>query len=154
MNHKEKAMELFLGGYNCAQSVIGAFAQDIGLTEKQAMRIASGFGGGLGRLRETCGVVSGMVAVIGMLYGYDRPQAPEEKAETYALVQKLVLSFREQEGSILCSELLGRAFNGSPIPEERSPEYYAGRPCPRLVGLAASIVEEYMQEHPPKYHYE
>ena len=139
----EEAKALFEQGYNCAQAVVCAFAPEMGLTRETAARLASAFGGGLGRLRETCGTVSGMAFVIGMLRGYQDPQDIEGKKETYALMQKLAGRFREKNGSLVCRELLGLdKAEGSPEPSPRTPEYYRKRPCGELARCAAAILEE------------
>ena len=89
MNHVERAVELFVEGYNCAQAVAAAFGDLTGLDKKTAARMASCFGGGMGRMREVCGAVSGMLVVAGVLYGYDDPKATREKRELYAQVQAM-----------------------------------------------------------------
>ena len=106
MNHVERAVELFVEGYNCAQAVAAAFGDLTGLDEKTAAKMASCFGGGMGRMREVCGAVSGMLMVAGVLYGYDDPKATREKRELYAQVQAMAGQFREELGSIVCRDLL------------------------------------------------
>lgn len=147
--HEEKAVELFYKGYNCAQSVFAAFCDVTGMAEAEALRLSSSFGGGIGRLREVCGAVSGMLMAAGVLYGYDDPEDPQQKAEHYARVRALAQVFREQHGSIVCRELLqGRASAGG-TPSVRTEEFYRDRPCLRLVGSAAAILDGYLAEHPP-----
>lgn len=144
------AVEHFLAGYNCTQAVVLAFADLFDMDEKMLLRMSSSFGGGMGRLREVCGTVSGMFLVAGLLYGYDDPKAFEEKAEHYGRIQELARRFREQQGSIVCRELLGLSGSAdSPIPERRTEEYYRKRPCPQLAGLAAALLEEFIAENPP-----
>lgn len=146
---REKAMALFEEGYNCAQSVFLAFADLHGIDRQTAAALSSSFGGGMGRLREVCGAVSGMLLVLGVLYGYDDPRAREEKAEAYGRVQKLAAEFEEKNGSIVCRELLGiHVKKDSPMPQERTKEYYKKRPCKELVGDAAEILERYIKEYP------
>lgn len=146
---REKAMALFEQGYNCAQSVFLAFADLHGLDEKTAAALSSSFGGGMGRLREVCGAVSGMFMTIGMLYGYDDPKAVAEKAELYARVQELAADFERENHSIVCRELLGLTVKKeAPKPEARTAEYYKKRPCKELVGDAAELLEKYIAEHP------
>ena len=136
-----EAEAAFREGYNCCQAVAVTFADRLGLEKDQAARLSSGFGGGMGRLREVCGAVSGMVFVASALCGYQTPGADAEKAALYARVQKLAGEFRAAAGSILCRELLGlSAPEGSPVPEARTAEYYHTRPCPGLVRLAAEIL--------------
>ena len=102
MDHREYAGQLFLEGYNCAQSVMVAFSDVTGLTKENAARMASPFGGGMGRMREVCGAVSGMLMVTGLLYGYQDPKDTAGKRELYRLEQELAGKFREQTGSIVC----------------------------------------------------
>ena len=146
MDRITKAAELFEGGYNCAQAVAAAFADELGLEEKQAAKMVSGFGGGIGRLREVCGAVSGMVFVLSSLYGYDSPDQ-ERQMHTYAMIQAQAEKFRQEAGSIICRELLEKP-PSDPKPTPRTPEFYSTRPCTRLVILAASLVEAYIREHP------
>jgi len=142
MTCAEKAKAYFEEGYNCAQAVTLAFADEMGLEKDAAARMASSFGGGLGRLREVCGAVSGMSLATGALFGYSDPKAKAEKADHYALIQKLAGEFREQAGSIICRELLAGINNDTnPVPEARTASYYKKRPCGDLVALAAGILE-------------
>lgn len=142
MKHREAAIEYFKQGYNCAQAVVVAFGDVTGLSERESARLASSFGGGLGRLREVCGTVSGMAIVAGILYGFDDPRDPQAKQEHYALVQKLAGRFREQNGSIVCRELLGDRSAVRTAPDPRTAEYYKKRPCVELVGMVADILDE------------
>lgn len=146
----QKAMEYFEEGYNCSQAVVLAFEDLYQIDRETMLRMSSSFGGGMGRLREVCGSVSGMFLVAGLLYGYDQPKAGEKKAEHYARIQELASEFREKNGSIVCRELLGLKIQGAdvPVPEERTAEYYKKRPCKELVGLSTVILEQYIQEHP------
>ena len=147
MGRTEKAEELFTQGYNCAQAVFLAYADRMDMDEKTAAKLASSFGGGMGCLREVCGAVSGMFMVTGMLYGYDDPKAPEEKKEHYGKIQELAAKFKEQNGSIVCRELLGLDGGANrQTPELRTAEYYKKRPCKELVGMAAEILEAEMLE--------
>lgn len=147
MDRAAHAAELFVKGYNCAQAVAVAFADRLGLEEKTAARMVSGFGGGFGRLREVCGAVSGMVFVISSLYGYDDAAATTEKKDTYQLIQALAGQFREKTGSIVCREILKNP-PSDPVPSDRTEAYYAGRPCVRMVYTAAAIVDAYIAAHP------
>ena len=147
MNHSEKAMECFLNGYNCSQAVVVAFCDLTGMSVDYAARLSSPFGGGMGRMREVCGAVSGMLMVAGMLYGYSTPGDDVSKRAHYALVQELSRQFREQEGSIICREILKNP-PSDPNPTPRTADFYAKRPCARLVGLAAGLLDAYIAEHP------
>ena len=148
MDHGIKAAELFLSGYNCSQSVAVAFCDVTGLTEKQAAKMSSAFGGGMGRMREVCGAVSGMLMVLSQLYGYDTPGDDVSKKRLYTQVQELAGAFREENGSIICREILKNP-PSDPNPTPRTAEFYAKRPCARLVMLAARILDAYIAEHPP-----
>ena len=149
MTYKEKAIALFESGANCAQAVFTAFGDLTGIEEKTALRLSSSFGGGLGRQREVCGAVSGMCMVAGILYGYDDIKDEAAKAAHYRLIQELCDAFRERFETIICRELLGEKKTAHiPDPSPRTEEYYRRRPCARLVGTAAEIMEEYIAAHP------
>ncbi len=147
MTRREMAVANFMKGYNCTQSVVLAFADMLPVNESDILKMASSFGGGMGRLREVCGAVSGMFIVIGLLYGYDGPETGPVKAEHYKRVQELAHRFEEKHGSIVCRELLGLSVKReAPTPEARTKEYYKKRPCPEIIGDAAQILEEYIKE--------
>lgn len=147
MTKGEYAKQLFLEGYNCAQAVFGAFAEDLGLNFETAVKLSSGFGGGMGRLREVCGAVSGMFMVFDTKYGYISPTDTKSKKELYCHIQKLAGEFEQENGSIICRELLGLSEkSSSPNPDKRTNEYYKKRPCKELVELAANIVDNYMKK--------
>ena len=147
MDHGIKAAELFLSGYNCAQAVAMAFCEETGLTQQQTARMVSAFGGGMGRLREVCGAVSGMFFVLGNLYGYDDPSEDAAKKQLYSRVQGLAEAFRKENGSIICRDLLDNP-PSDPNPSPRTAEYYAQRPCARMVYTAARLMEEFMEANP------
>lgn len=143
------AEENFRKGYNCSQAVFLAFQDLYEMDETTAARISSSFGGGMGRLREVCGAVSGMFLTVGALYGYDTPGAQQEKSEHYQRIQELAKAYEMENGSIVCRELLGLSQKRQePTPEKRTEEYYKKRPCPKLVHMAAAIMEQYIREHP------
>ncbi len=147
--HAQKAMQLFREGYNCSQAVVLAFSDLYDMDEKTALRLSSSFGGGMGRLREVCGTVSGMFLVAGLLYGYDSPTDFEGKKCHYERIQTLAHAFSDQNGSIVCRELLGLdKKEDSFVPEKRTEEYYKKRPCVKLVGMSAAILEQYIAQHP------
>ena len=146
MKHTEKAAQLFLDGYNCAQAIAVAFCDVTGLTPEFSAKIISSFGGGMGRMREVCGAVSGMLMVAGYLYGYNDPSNEQAKKAHYGLVQELAGKFREQAGSIICREILKNP-PSDPNPTPRTEEFYRQRPCARLVVLAAQILDEYIDAH-------
>lgn len=147
MDHGIKAAELFMQGYNCAQAVTVAFCDVTKLEPNFAARMASSFGGGMGRMREVCGAVSGMLMAAGLLYGYDTPGDDTIKKVHYARVQELAGKFREQAGSIICREILKNP-PSDPNPTPRTAEFYKTRPCARMVLLAGQILDQYMSEHP------
>lgn len=147
----EKARRLFKeGGYNCCQAVILAYNDVFGLEDELAASLSSGFGGGMGRMREVCGAVSGMVMLAGMIRPASDPSVKNWRTANYALVQEMAGEFKEINGSIVCKELLGLVPMGSctpapkesPEPSDRTPEYYKKRPCEEMVGIAARIVGE------------
>lgn len=141
----ERAKELFLEGYNCSQAVVGAFADLIPVEFDMLMKMASSMGGGMGRMREVCGAVSGMFLVAGFLKGYSDPKAKEEKSEHYRLIQALAEEFKNENGSIICRDLLGETKTPvTHIPEERTNGYYQKRPCKDLVADAVEILEKYL----------
>ena len=147
MDHGLKAAELFLSGYNCAQAVAVAFCDVTGLEEKQAARMASAFGGGMGRMREVCGAVSGMLMVLSCLYGYDTPGDDISKKRLYGEVQALAGAFREENGSIVCREILKNP-PSDPNPTPRTAEFYAKRPCAKMVMTAGRLMDRFLEEHP------
>ena len=153
----EKAKRLFKeGGYNCCQAVVLAYNDIFGISDEMAASLSSGFGGGMGRMREVCGSVSGMVILAGLIKPAADPKDKIERTANYALVQEVAADFRALNGSIVCRELLGLSPMGtatvnssdihgipeSPIPSDRTPEYYKKRPCEELVGISARIIGE------------
>lgn len=147
MTRKEKAMESFLEGYNCTQSIILAFEDLLTIDVQMALQIASPFGGGMGRLREVCGSVSGMFMVLGYIKGYDDPKDYEGKKQLYEHVQELARRFEARNGSIVCRNLLGLSVQREEAaPSHRTEAYYKKRPCKELIGCAAEILEEYLIE--------
>ena len=147
MTHSELAVENFMRGYNCSQAVVVAFCDVTGMKPQYAARLSSSFGAGMGRMREVCGAVSGMLLVAGLLYGYGTPGDEESKKAHYKLVQALAGKFREREQSIVCREILKNP-PSDPNPTPRNEEFYKKRPCARLVALAAQILDDYIREHP------
>ncbi len=147
--YAKKAMDLFKEGCNCAQAVFLAFEDKYHMDHKTALMLSSSFGGGMGRLREVCGSVSGMFMVAGVLYGYDDVKDYEAKKIHYERIQLLAKEFEDRNGSIVCRQLLGLSEGkDSPIPEMRTDIYYKKRPCVELVGMAAAIMEKYIEENP------
>lgn len=147
MDHRQKAKELFLQGANCSQAVAAAFEDVVDLDEKTLLRLSSSFGGGMGRLREVCGACSGMFLIAGLLYGEYDISSSELKGKHYEKIQTLAKRFEEENGSIICRELLGLDHKSDePMPEKRTAQYYKKRPCCELVVYAAGLLEEYMKE--------
>ena len=145
MDHSALSKEMFCKGYNCAQAVVAAFHEELGMTESEAARLSSSFGGGMGRMRETCGAVSGMLLVAGLLWGYGTPGDDEAKAAHYRLVQEMAAKFRERTGSLICRELLGNP-PSDPNPTPRTADFYKTRPCAGFVALAAEILDQEIAE--------
>lgn len=147
MTRKEKAMQSFLDGYNCSQCMILAFEDLINIDVQQALKIASPFGGGMGRLREVCGSVSGMFMILGYIMGYDEPSDYEGKKVLYAHIQELARRYEKANGSIICRDLLGiTEKHQDATPEPRTEAYYKARPCTEKIGSAAEILEAYLKE--------
>ncbi len=149
MTKGEQAVELFKNGYSCAQAVLLAFADELNLDREMAAKVASSFGGGMGRLREVCGAFSGLLLAAGLKYGPADPRDASAKAAHYALVQKLASQFKEKNGSIICRELLGVAGAQDPTPEPRSEQYYKKRPCAGMIACAAELMEQLLRAQTP-----
>lgn len=149
MNHIERARELFLKGYNCSQSVFCTFAEEYGIPMEQALRLSASFGGGIGRMRETCGAVCGMAMLAGMETGQTNPNDPAQKQTNYHAVQDLAEQFRQINGSIKCAELLQLRKDApiTSVPEQRTEEYYHKRPCLRMVETAVELFEEFKKKN-------
>lgn len=135
--YSDRAIELFMEGKNCSQAVFAAFAPDLGLSEEMALAVSIGLGGGVGRMREVCGAISGSAMVVGLKY-------PElDKTEVYQLVRQIMDEFKKTNHSIVCKELLGLVeAEKSSTPEARTPEYYKKRPCVKIVEDAALATEK------------
>lgn len=150
----DAAYAWFLKGYNCSQSVVAAFAPQLGLTEEMALRLSAGFGAGIGRMREVCGAFCGVVTVLSMVYA--DPTDPKDKSRMYALVQQAAEQYRARNGgSIICRELLakaGAAPAGGTAAEERTAEYYKKRPCPELCRICADLCAEFIAANPEGRH--
>lgn len=157
MTRREIAIDYFNKGYNCCQAVLLAFQDLTGLDAESSALLASSFGGGMGKLREVCGAVSGMFMAIGMIAGYTDPKDADAKAAHYKCIQELASQFKSKNGSYICRELLSGEFTGrDPIsvsemssstpPAPRTPEYYKKRPCGELVGDAAEILSKYLDK--------
>lgn len=143
MNKGEAAEKLFNDGYNCSQAVFGAFCEELGIDKETGFMLSSSFGGGMGRLREVCGAVSGMFMVAGLAAGYSDPQDDEAKKRHYELIQKMAKIFTDKNGSIICRELLDMPNpKNDPTPTKRTNEFYQKRPCGKFVREAASIAQE------------
>lgn len=146
------AKSYFEQGYNCSQAVALAFADEIGMDSSMIARLTGGFGGGMGRMREVCGTVSGTAFVLSALYGYSDPTDADAKAQLYADVQKVAGEFKEENGSVVCRELLGLTKSGfdNPQPEKRTDKYYKKRPCGELVKMSADILEKFIADNSQK----
>ena len=149
MSEKERAVELFHEGYNCSQSVFTAFAHRFNIDEETAKKISAGLGGGVGRMREVCGAVSGAAMVIGSICSAEDGKDNENKQKNYELVREFADRFIKRNGSIVCRELLGLdvKMENTAKPDSRTAEYYKKRPCVELVGDAAEILAEIIKEN-------
>ncbi len=145
MGHEERARELFLEGQNCCQAVLLAFQPELGLEADTLLRLAAPFGGGLGGMRETCGAVSAMLMVMGLLTATADFRDTPAKAALYQRMQQLVDQFDEENGSHNCAELLGLPKGQRLQPSSRTGQYYQERPCPRLVSSAARILDQVLE---------
>lgn len=142
-HYSDKAVNNFKSGYNCAQSVFLAFAEEFGFDKKTALKLSSSFGGGMGRLREVCGAVTSMFAIAGLKYGYTEPDDDETKTEHYTRIQNLAEKFKTIHNTIICRELLDLPEGAdSPIPSKRTEQYYQERPCESFIKTAAEIIEQ------------
>ncbi len=136
-----------MSGYNCAQAVLLAYQEELGLDEKALLRMSSSMGGGMGGLREACGAVSSMFLVLGALVGPDDPTDSAAKKAHYHMLQGLAAQFEEAQGALRCSDLLkGLKDRPGPIPSDRTDEYYKTRPCIRFVSSAARLIDEKLIE--------
>lgn len=148
----EKAVELFKEGYNCSQSVVAAFADMYGFTNEQALKMSASFGGGIGRMRQTCGAACGLFMLAGLKTGCTEGKDREGKENNYKVVQALAEEFRKRNGSLICAELLGLSKTAPTpaTPEARTAEYYKKRPCVKMVEEAARIWCEYLSTNSKK----
>ena len=147
----ERAVDNFMQGYGCCQSVVAAFADLYGLDETMAKRIAAGFGGGVGRMRMMCGAVSGIVILVGLDCGQIEGADRQGKSACYKVVQQLLAESKEENGSLICAELLGLKGPvpmGNYVASERTKEYYKERPCAAKVESAARIFARYLDQKP------
>ena len=145
-----RAVDYFMQGYGCCQSVVAALADIYGLDEHMGLQIAAGFGGGVGKMRMMCGAVSGLVMLIGLEEGQTEGADNEGKSHCYKIVQQLLEESKQQNGSIICAEILGlkgyeKAAN-SYVASERTAEYYKKRPCAAKVESAARIFADYLEK--------
>lgn len=147
MEHAYVAADLFMEGYNCAQSVFIAFCDLTGFSKEEAAKMSSTFGAGIGGYREVCGAVSGMAMVLGCLYGYDSPTDQTAKKKVYDHIHGLLAQFEEKNESIICRELLKNIPHDKPA-SPRTAEYYAKRPCARFVMIAAELLDEFIAQNP------
>ena len=147
-----RAVDNFMSGYGCCQSVVAAFADLYGLDELQAKKIAAGFGGGVGRLRMMCGAVSGIVMLVGLDCGQTEGSDTDGKSACYKVVQQLLAQSEKENGSLICAEILGlkgyEKAQSSYVASPRTAEYYKKRPCAAKVESAARIFANYLKAKP------
>ena len=148
MDKAKKAVELFESGYNCSQAIVLAVEDYLNVDRKTLQSLSSSFGGGISRLREVCGCVSGMAIIMGIIHGDYDVNDNDQKAKHYELIQKLALKFKEKTNSINCAELLDKVKEvESPTPEVRTKEYYEKRPCSKYIKIMAEIIESELSNH-------
>ena len=148
-NHAELARDNFLKGYNCAQAVAIAFSEEMGMSETELAKLASSFGGGMGKMREVCGAVSGALLVYGAVHGNSDPDDADAKKAHYARVQEFAARFKAEHETIICRELLKNIAlkkESTSEPEARTEDYYRTRPCVRFVETAATILAQMLAE--------
>lgn len=151
MTHSQLAKKNFESGCNCAQAVLLAFSDLTGLDEGTAMKLSASFGGGMGKLREVCGAVSGAFMAAGMIYADDHIPTQEAKAAHYEKIRNLATRFKEENSSYLCRELLeGVPVSKDAAPEERTEQYYKKRPCGELCAIAAQLLDELLASQNPE----
>lgn len=142
-----QARRLFTSGYNCSQSVFLAYADVFGVDRDMAAAMVAPLGGGMGRLREVCGAVSAAFMLSGLKYSAADPTDKAAKTRCYTVVQELAARFKEQNGSIICRDLLGLGGGAdTPEPSDRTVAYYKRRPCADYVEIAARIVGTKLNE--------
>ena len=148
MQADEKALHYFHQGFNCAQSVFAAFADQVGLSEEAALRFSSAFGAGLGRMRGTCGAFSGLCMVAGFCKG-NLSGNPEEKEIIFSLTRELAEEFKKEFGTLTCRELLhlDEEMEPSARPNDRTSAYYASRPCERCVAFCATKAQSILNNY-------
>ena len=146
MTKGDLAKKYFEDGYNCAQAVLLAFCEDFGLEKETAIMMSAPFGGGIGRLREVCGTFTGMNMVLGLYEGKYDIKDNQKKTKLYKDVQALAEKFKQDNGSIICRDLLGLRIKGkdNPAPEVRTDSYYKARPCSELCKYAGDLLEEFL----------
>ena len=137
----ERAKAYFQDGYNCSQSVFMAYADLFDLDVELASKFASSFGGGMGRMRYVCGAVSGMLMVLGFVFGYTDTESDTDKLSHYKLVQEKMRQFIGHFGSVTCSELI-KTKDDNFVPTPRNEEFYKARPCAKYVWYCAEILQE------------
>lgn len=147
MTKGDLAKKYFEDGYNCAQAVLLAFCEDFGLEKETAIMMSAPFGGGIGRLREVCGTFTGMNMVLGLYEGKYDIKDNQKKTKLYKDVQALAEKFKQDNGSIICRDLLGLRIKGkdNPTPEVRTDTYYKARPCSELCKYAGDLLEEFLE---------
>jgi C_GCAxxG_C_C family probable redox protein len=146
MEKAEQAAEYMRGGLNCAQSVVKAYAAELGIDENLAVKMASSFGGGMARNGYVCGAVSGAAFILGARYGFTDPAEPGAREKTYAKVNALIERFQKENGAVQCRDLLGiDPTNPDEWKRVREAGAFADK-CPLFVQSAAKLVEEILKE--------
>ena len=142
LNHVEVALQKMADGYNCAQSVLFAYSQELGLDPDLALKLATGFGAGMARRGEVCGAVTGAILAVGAKYGRGKNDDKPVTEATYAKIQELMDNFQAVQGTVLCRQLL----NGCDLTTEEGRQYFrdndlSSRVCRPCVQTAAQILQ-------------
>ncbi len=146
MNHGDTAVGLFDSGYNCSESIFCAFSGEYGVDSDTAARISGGFGGGMGRCGEVCGVLTGSFMTIGLAFMKgDMPPSPEMKADVYARVSEMARRFREVHGEIRCNDLLGVDISTPEGQKKAKDGDFHHTKCAEFVRTAAGILEDMLE---------
>ena len=147
MNRIEQAVACFKEGFSCSQAVLSTYGPTLGLDRKTALRVSGAFGGGMGRMGQTCGAVTGAFMVIGLKYGKTRAEDNQTRDKAYSLVREFVDRFKSRNGSIVCKELLGCDMStpeGRKLSEEKK---LVASVCPKFVQDACEIIEQTILKH-------
>ena len=146
MNKVDQAVNMFEEGYSCSQAICSTYGEQFGLDRDVALKITSGFGGGIARRGEICGAVSGAIIVIGLKYGLTDADDKEAKEKTYEMIKLFIQKFEDSNESIVCKDLLGYNINTPEGLEYVNEKGLTKIICPNLVKNAAEILETIIEK--------